>query len=52
MRCKACDCILGDHGDPEMCDECLDTIRPDFELKPVINEPTDVELEDYDDSDL
>ena len=31
MRCKACDVLLGDHGDPELCDECLVTIKPDFE---------------------
>ena len=32
MRCKACDSLLGDHGDLEMCEDCLGTIRPDFEV--------------------
>lgn len=30
MRCKACDCILPDYYNDELCEICLDTIREDF----------------------
>lgn len=47
MRCKACDVLLGDHDDPELCDECLTTIKPDFEIPPTIGYSE--EMDDIDD---
>lgn len=32
MRCKACDVRLSETGDLELCDACLETIKPNFEL--------------------
>lgn len=38
MRCKACDVLLFDHDDPEMCGKCLDTINPDNDHVELDNE--------------
>ena len=51
MRCKACDCLLGDHGDPELCDDCLTTIKPDYEV-PMLPRTDPNPDPDWDDVDL
>ena len=30
MRCKACDSLLHDWDDPELCEPCLATIKDDY----------------------
>lgn len=53
MRCKACDADIHDYAeDDELCEECLKTIHPDFNIPDPLkdtnvspsDEPTDDSL--------
>jgi hypothetical protein len=33
MRCKACDVVLWDWEDPELCEKCLATISPGYTIE-------------------